>query len=261
MERHFFHTYEVRYDECNLYGFVPPAAALNYLQDIAGLDASAGNLLEESGTWVARRTVLEFKATIPARARLEVETYPLGFSKVTAWRGYTVRLLNPADGTKSEPVLKGRTLWVYLDQRGRPARMPPGYMAVWLPDGPVAMPEETPWPPLPPTPPFITTAPVRFSDLDILAHVNNAAYVRLMDDAAWEAFAAKDLLPDSGRGYPVPQFYDIEYLESARAGDSLEIQSWLQSAPAEAENYERWQQVYRAGRLIVRAHSRWGWQT
>lgn len=262
MQRHFFHSYEVRFDECNIYGFMTPAAALGYLQDIAERDAASGNLLDDNGYWIARRTTADFLAPVPVRANLEAETFAAGFTKVTAHRNYELRIITGQEpaGTRPDPVLKAKTIWVYLDGRGRPARLSPIWQEVWLPDGPLPMPEEVPWPAFPERPAFKVKTPVRFSDLDVLEHMNNAAYVKLLDDAAWEAFASLEILPDTRDGRLLPLHYDIEYLESAKAGDELEVDSWFQPVSGEAAQFECYQRIRREGRLLVRARSRWRWE-
>ncbi|HEV2660047.1 MAG TPA: hypothetical protein VGU68_05565, partial [Ktedonobacteraceae bacterium] len=51
--------------------------------------------------------------------------------------------------------------------------------------------------------------------------------------------------------------YDIEYMESARFGEHLEIQSWLDPFPEVAGKFARFQQISRAGTVLVRARSHW----
>jgi hypothetical protein len=51
--------------------------------------------------------------------------------------------------------------------------------------------------------------------------------------------------------------YDIEYMESARFGEHLEIQSWLDPFPAAGGKCARFQQISRQGTVLVRARSRW----
>ncbi|MEI6046878.1 MAG: thioesterase family protein, partial [Chloroflexota bacterium] len=236
------------------------AAVLRYLQDIAGRDASRAQLFGD-GYWVARRTVIEFFAPIPAWTALEIETYPRGFTKVTAQRHYEVRVVRGGAKTFPDPVIRARTVWVFINSNGRPARIPESYHQFWELSGGHSIQEEAAWPPYPDRLPFTATAPVRFSDLDVQAHMNNAAYVELLDNAAWEAFAANGILPDSSIGYPIPLHYDIEYLESARAGEMLEVRSWFEPLSGQANGFELLQQVLRKGTVLIRAHSRWKWQT
>lgn len=253
----FRREYMVRYDECSIFNVMTPAAILRYLQDIAVIDAEQAELMG-TGNWVAKRTVIECNAPIEARAKLEIETYPLGFTKVTAQRGYFLRLAGQPD---SEPLVKARTLWVYLDERGRPARITPEMLAVWIPPGtpaPTQLPE-TDWPAFPADGGYHLKSPVKFSELDVLGHMNNAAYVELLDDTAWQIFGEFGVVPNGESGYPRPLHYDIEYIASALPGDVLEVDTWFQ-ATDNAGEFEQLQRVRRGETLLVKARSRWYWQ-
>ena len=272
MQFNFRQSYDVRYDECNVFGYVTPAALLRYLQDIAGLDAARVQLIT-NGTWVARRTVIEFGSqSVPARAKLEIETYPMGFSKVTAHRAYDLRLLPAGTFTantvsdepidRPTPLIQARTLWVFLDEQGHPARIPASFYNFWQVNGPRPQPRpEAEWPPFPERTPRQCLAQVGFSDLDVMGHMNNAAYVEHLDDAAWQAFQQIGLRPDQSPGYLKPLHYDIEYSQSAIAGDDLTIDSWFSPLPDPANSFERLDRILCHDKLIVRARSRWQWQT
>ena len=237
-------NYQARYDECSLFGFLTPAAAMRYLQDIAVLHYNSARL-GEGGDWIARRTIIDFHQAIPAYSNLELRTFVGGTSKVTSQRNYEMRMENGG------PAITGRTTWVYLGPNGRPARIPASFPAHFRPHGPIPMAEDPAWPAWPDRAPAVMRQKVRFSDLDILAHMNNTAYIDLLDNAGWEAQAAG--LTESDR--LVPLHYDIEYLESAQLGQELEVQTWLETLPD--GNFERLQKVSREGRQIARALSRW----
>ena len=87
---------------------------------------------------------------------------------------------------------------------------------IWLPAGPQAPKADPPWPTFPQSPPTTQAYTVRFSDIDLAKHMNNAAYVEALDDAAWEAYNQLGISPETLRGTILE--YDIEYLESARLG-------------------------------------------
>jgi acyl-CoA thioesterase FadM len=251
MPRKFIQRYAVRYDECNLQNSLTPAAALRYMQDIAGLDAEDSPLPDNS-LWVARRTVLEFHAPVPVRSEIEITTFPMGFTKVTALRAYNLHIV-PAD----QPAIQGRTLWVYLDERGRPRRMPDIVAQYWLPEGNQPQREEAPFPPLPQGEPAIYHFSVPLSYLDVMAHVNNTKYVELLDDAAWSA-----LKPFGANLATIltPLYYDIEYLESATLDENLEVRTWFEQKPEAGSQIGIIQQIKRGATPLVRAYSRWQWQ-
>lgn len=251
MKRYFRNTYIARYDECDRYGFLTPAAFLRYLQDVAALDAESVQL-GGNGYWVVKRTVISFATRVPIHTRLELKTFGIGFTRITAQRGYEARLVGEEEG---EPVVSARSLWVYLDTRGRPTRLPERTHEIWLPDGPAPQLAEEPWPPLPESEPKRADYSVRFSDLDLMKHMNNASYVELLDNAAWESYREAGVLPDAAEMYALE--YDIEYGESAQFGEKLEIQSWFDALPSPGRELSRYQSIKRGSTTLLRARSRW----
>jgi len=254
MNRQFRHTYTVRYDEGNAYGLLTPAAFIRYMQDVAALDAEDAQL-SGPGYWVVKRSVISFAAPVPLHTRLELKTFGIGFTRITAQRGYEARIVG---AEHNAPVISARTLWVYLDTRGRPTRLPEQTAQIWLPDGPLPQQPEAPWSAFPQSRPHCVEYPVRSSDIDIMKHMNNAAYVEALDNAVWEAYKEAGILPDAAAINALE--YDIEYAESARFGERLEIQSWFDPFPSEGKEFSRLQQIKREGALLLRARSRWLWQ-
>jgi acyl-CoA thioesterase FadM len=253
MQRQFGYTHIVRYDECNCDGMLTPAAFLRYMQDIAARDAEDAQL-EGNGYWVVKRTNISFATPPVIHTPLALKTYGIGFTRITAQRGYEARVVSEAS---DEPIVCARTLWVYVDPRGRPARLPERTAQIWLPDGAQPQQAETPFPAAPERAPEITTALVRFSEIDLMRHLNNASAVEILDDAAWDVYAREGITPDAAKFTPL--HYDIEYIDSPRLGDSLTIQNWLETLPSEGQEFTHHQQIMREGKVMVRAHSRWLW--
>ena len=251
MRREFCHNHIVRYDEGNCHAILTPAAFLRYMQDIAALDAEDAQLGGD-GLWVVKRTVISFTAPVPVHTRLTLKTFGLGFSRITAHRGYEAYR---ADAPESDPLIVARTLWVYLDARGRPTRLPERTADIWLPDEPRPPLPEPPLPAPPDYAPEISTATVPFSAIDQAGHLNNAAAVEILDDAAWQHWASKGVTPVSTRLDPV--YYDIEYGDSPLFGETLTIQSWLTPFETGEQPSSRIQHVMRGEKVAVRAHSRW----
>ncbi|GLV53560.1 hypothetical protein KDH_04130 [Dictyobacter sp. S3.2.2.5] len=251
MRRQFCHTYTARYDEGDCYGHLTPTAFLRYMQDIASLDAEDIQLPGD-GYWIIKRTVIDFAAPVQMHTRLEMQTYGMGFSRITAQRGYEARI---AGAPQDQPVISAHSLWVYVDKRGRPTRLPEGTAAIWLPDGPVAPSPEAPFAPVPQGAPETATYRVRFSDTDLMKHMNNAAYVEILDNAAWELYTRAGITPETA--VLTASQYDIEYLESALLGENLEIRTWFDDFPSADRSFTRYQQVWRGDTLLARARSNW----
>lgn len=253
MNRQFSLTHTVRYDECNCNGLLTPAAFLCYMQEIAARDAEDARLGGE-GFWVIKRTVMTFNLPIPVHAQLELKTYGIGFTRITAQRGYEAR---QSAMPGNEALASARTLWVYVDPNGRPTRLPERTAEIWLPDGVRQPKPEPPFPAVPTHTPATTTAVVQFSQIDLMHHLNNAAAVEMLDDAGWEALAALEITPT--RAKLVIRRYDIDYGDSPRFGDHLEIESWFEPMPQVGQEFTRFQRITRAGKTMIQAHSHWLW--
>ena len=254
MNRQFCLTHTVRYDECNCDGFLTPAAFLRYMQEIAAQDAEDAHL-EGEGYWVIKRTVMSFTRPVPIHTRLELKTFGIGFTRITAQRGYEAHL---ASAPQAEPLASARTLWVYVDSHGRPARLPDRTAQIWLPDGVIAPKPEPPFPTFPDSPPVKTSAVVQFSEIDLMQHLNNASAVEMLDNAGWEVLATTEITPATA-SFKI-RHYDIEYNDSPRFGERLEIENWFEPYPTQGGEFSRYQHITREGKTMVRAHSRWHWE-
>jgi acyl-CoA thioesterase FadM len=254
MNRQFCLTHTVRYDECNCDGLLTPVAFARYMQDIASRDAEDSKLVGE-GYWIIKRTKISFSTSIPMHTSLELKTFGIGFSRITALRGYEARL---AHTPLEEPLTSAQTLWVYVNSSGRPIRLPERTAEIWMPEGVLAPPPDQPFPPFPEHEPVMTTATVKFSAIDLMYHLNNASVVEILDNAGWEALANRDITPTNAR--LIPRDYDIEYVDSPLFGEHLEIQNWFEPIPTPGESFTRFQNIVRDGKTMVRACSRWIWE-
>lgn len=140
-----------------------------YVQDIAG-DDTADAALPDEMAWVARRGVFEVHRALVFRELLTLQTFCSGTGGRWAERRVAMR------GDQGGHV-ESTSLWVRIDaETGRPRPLTDGFMATY---GEAAggrrisaklQHDTTP-------PPDVRTEawPLRFSDFDLLGHVNNAA--------------------------------------------------------------------------------------
>ena len=254
MNRQFRLTHTVRYDECNCDGVLTPVAFARYMQDIASRDAEDSQLVGE-GYWIIKRTKMSFSKSIPLHTSLELKTFGIGFSRITALRGYEARLAN---APQDEPQASAQTLWVYVNSSGRPLRLPERTAEIWLPDGVLSPPPDQPFPAFPDHPPFTTSAVVKFSEIDLMSHLNNASVVEILDNAGWEALANSDITPTRAR--LTIRDYDIEYVDSPLFGEQMQIQNWFEPMPTPGQEFTRFQHMMREGKTMVRARSSWLWE-
>lgn len=254
MNRQFCLNHTIRYDECNCYGVLTPVAFLRYMQDIASRDAEDSQLVGE-GYWIIKRTKMSFVSSIPLHTSLELKTFGIGFSRITAMRGYEAR---KAQESRSEALASAQTLWVYVNSNGRPVRLPERTAEIWMPDGVLAPPPDQPFPAFPEHQPVTTFAAVKFSEIDLMQHLNNASVVEILDNASWEILGSSNITPANAR-FTIRD-YDIEYSDSPRFGEQLEIQNWFEPFPAPGHEFTRFQHMTRGGKTMVRACSRWVWE-
>lgn len=109
----------------------------------------------------------------------------------------------------------------------------------------------------PPADAFVLHLPVQPEDIDQLNHVNNAVYLRWMQEAAiahWGTLASGAM---QAAMFWVVRRHEIDYLHSARLGDVVVTPTWV---GAEVDGYfERYTQMARQrdGRTLARARSLW----
>ena len=94
------------------------------------------------------------------------------------------------------------------------------------------------------------------ADIDELGHVNNAVWVRWIQDIAvahWHAVAT----PEQAAAYVwVIVRHEIDYRGNLRLGDSIAGETWVADPPRGA-TFERRVAFMRDGRAIVEAKTRW----
>ncbi len=99
---------------------------------------------------------------------------------------------------------------------------------------------------------------VRYTEMDSYGHVNNAAYLRWMQEAAFEASTAPDFPPERwaelGRAWYIRDT-EIEYLRPISYPDRFTLDTWLS---ARGSAWVRREYVFRRGvEVLARAFSIW----
>ncbi len=95
------------------------------------------------------------------------------------------------------------------------------------------------------------------SDIDELGHVNNAVWVRWIQDMAtshWQAVARAD---DFAAYVWVVTRHEIDYRGNIASGESVTGQTWIEKPPRGAQFERRVEFVDIAGKVIVRANTTW----
>ena len=105
--------------------------------------------------------------------------------------------------------------------------------------------------------PFTQTFTATPADIDELGHVNNAVWVRWIQDMAtlhWAAVAAAEHV---AAYIWVVTRHEIDYRGNVGSGESVTGQTWIEAEPKGAQFDRRVDFVNAAGKVIVRANTTW----
>jgi len=152
-------------------------AAARFLQDVSA-DDTADSALPDAEAWVVRKTVIVVRTFPRYLEPMDLATWCSGTG--SHWAERRIRIQGQAGG-----AIDAATTWVHFDRTsGRPSRIPAGFEAIYgeasggrrvrarldhtevVPSGAGGF----PW-------------PLRFTDFDVLDHVNNAAYWQIVEEA------------------------------------------------------------------------------
>jgi acyl-CoA thioester hydrolase len=225
--------FRVRYYECDAYGHLNNANYLRFMQETA-FDASAAagyGYARYTGmgrSWLVRATDIEYLRPVRFNEVVEVKTWIEGYQRASSRRAYELRL--EASG---ELVARAQTDWVFIDTTtGRPTHIPQELKLSFFPEGlPERFPAPEDFPSAPPPPPgvFKTRRHVAWRDIDTAQIVNNPVYLEYVEDCGMQVIAAHGWPVDrmTSQGFAIIlRRNQIQYLQSARMGDELEIATW-----------------------------------
>jgi acyl-CoA thioester hydrolase len=105
--------------------------------------------------------------------------------------------------------------------------------------------------------PFTRIFTAQPDDIDELGHVNNAVWVRWIQDMAtshWQAVAAPEHIATY---FWVVTRHEIDYRGNVGPGQSVTANTWIESEPKGAQFDRRVDFVDAAGKVIVRANTTW----
>ena len=105
--------------------------------------------------------------------------------------------------------------------------------------------------------PFEQTFTATPADIDELGHVNNAVWVRWIQDMAtshWQAVAAPEHI---AAYYWVVTRHEIDYRGNVGPGESVTGRTWIEAEPKGAQFDRRVDFVGAVGKVIVRANTTW----
>jgi len=237
-------SYEVRICDTDPCGRATVRTLLLLLQEAATahatvLGVAVDYLIENQLAWVMLRLQVKMASWPRGGDTIGVETWVHSASRVTTERRF--RVVADSGDTVGDII----TQWVILDTvRRRPVRLPQFAIDAIKPvvraERPVSLDEV----------PALETAEVervfevRYSDLDVAQHVNNAAYIQ------W----ATETVPEELLRTHVPREIEAHYLAECRFGDTVESSSGDNGGnPSFLHSLRRRSD----GAEVLRARSRW----
>jgi acyl-CoA thioester hydrolase len=259
-------TFRVRYYECDAYGHLANISYLHWMQEAAfGASMAVGydfaHYTELGHLWLIRETDIEYIAPLAYGDDVTVKTWVADFRRAHSLRRY--EFVNTPTG---QVAARAATDWVYINtQTLRPAMVPETMQLAFCPDGPPEA--DTPrerFPKMSPPPlgVFIIRRPVEWRDIDTMWHVNNAVYLKYIEDANARVCEAhgwpKQRMIEAGVEMIVHQ-YRIEYRQPAQMGDELEIASWFSDVQGDTAIRHYTIQRAKDQVLLARAQTSWVW--
>jgi acyl-ACP thioesterase len=166
----------VRLSDADEHGRLRLDAVARYLQDVATDDVHETGWGAPDHFWLVRRTVVQVHRPFSIEDTIELTTWASGAGSSSAARRTTL------SGERGG-LIEAESIWVHLGRELRPERMD-GRFEIYgpsangrkitpkleLPDAPEGA-ERSPW-------------PLRYCDLDVLGHLNNAAYWEAIEETA-----------------------------------------------------------------------------
>jgi acyl-ACP thioesterase len=203
--RVFTETRKVRLADVSPGGRLRLDSATRYLQDLSA-DDTADSALPDAESWVVRKTVLEVRSFPRYLEVLDLATWCSGTG--SHWAERRITMVGRSGGH-----IEAATTWVHVDPAtGRPKRVPESFEALYgeaaggrrvkarlQHAGPPAGAASMAW-------------PLRFTDFDVLSHVNNAAY--------WEP--VEEVLAGQ-RDLRAPLHAEVEHPTAVERGAQVEV--------------------------------------
>jgi acyl-ACP thioesterase len=179
-------------------------AVARYLQDAAGDDVDETGWGAPEHLWVVRHLRIDVVAPLVEDDRVELATWCSGTATVAAGRRLSI------EGDRGGRV-EADSVWVHLGPDARPARIE-GFGIYAEAAGPRVVSPRLELP-QPPTGSARARWPLRATDVDVMGHVNNAAYLE----------AVEELLSQSGPDPREPLRALLGYRHAIDLGEEVDL--------------------------------------
>ena len=174
------------------------------VQDVSDFDAATVSI-DGMGLWILRRLDMRIASTPRFRADVTASTWCSGIG--ARWAERTSQLL-----VGDRLCVEATAIWVHTDpQTGAPTVLPAGFDAVWGATAEGRTVSARLRHPPPPPEARRRVWPLRATDLDVVGHVNNAAYWAAVEDEL------------TARGRPRVRRAEIEFRAGLDLADVVEL--------------------------------------
>ena len=213
--------YEVHSYDTGPNGKLRPDALLSYLQDIAGhhatiLSVGRDDLLEQKRFWALIRIVCKLNHTPEWNDEVIIRTWPRGLEKIMAIRNFVISL---SDG---RVVGEASSSWVVVDKESRRPVRPDANLAGLGTKDPViefSCPNAIKLPGIGDNAYRSDIKSVKYSDLDVNMHVNNARYMTWILDSYPLDFVQDNEVSEIEANYNSETTPGQEYIVTAEERD------------------------------------------
>jgi acyl-CoA thioester hydrolase len=103
---------------------------------------------------------------------------------------------------------------------------------------------------------YSQTFTARAADIDELGHVNNAVWVRWVQDLATAHWAVAASAEQAAAYVWVVVRHEVDYMGNLAEGESVNARTWVASEAVGAK-FDRFAEFSKNGRVIVRARTTW----
>ncbi len=213
--------YEVHSYDTGTNGKLRPDALLSYLQDIAGhhatiLNVGRDELLEKKRFWALIRIVCKLVHTPEWNDKVIIKTWPRGIEKIMAIRNFVICL---PDG---RVIGEASSSWVVVDRESRRPVRPDANLAELGTKDPFidfSCPNAARLPGSGDNAYKSDPRVVKYSDLDVNMHVNNARYMTWILDSYPLDFVQDNEVSEIEANYNSETMAGQEYIVSAEERD------------------------------------------
>ncbi len=241
--------FKVRSYEINPDGCVSLLEICNYLQESAGnharmLGVAVDQLLEKDMTWVLSRMHVKVAEFPKWGETVCVKTWPAEVNRLFAIRDFELCDM------QGRQIGAATTAWILVNiAKKRPMRLPQD-IREFHPEKPVrALNDDFPKLPIVESPDHETDFSVRFADLDLNRHANNAAYVK------WVLESAPAEILENHRVTEL----EIEYKNESVFGEKIRSTSALFSSDEPSSTYVH--QVFAEEKNIELTRAKTNWKS